>query len=90
MTLGVCDGIFSVSPFICEAHEMVNGLGLALPQLFPKILRMRPSRKVSMALSGEMFFDVLRKLSHRDMYDLKLSPIFYMHRRRSSNDVGRR
>jgi hypothetical protein len=51
---------------------------------------MRPSRKASMALSGEMFSDVLRKLSHRDMYDLKLSPVFCTHRHNSLNDVGRR
>jgi hypothetical protein len=55
-----------------------------------KSRRMRPSQKVSMALLGEMFFDVLRKLSHHDMYDLKLSPFFCTHRRNSLNDVGRR
>jgi hypothetical protein len=37
-----------------------------------------------------MFSDVLRRLSHRDICDLKLSPVFCMHRRSSSNDVGRR
>jgi hypothetical protein len=37
-----------------------------------------------------MFSDVLRMLSHRDIYDLKLSPVFCTHRRSSSNDVGRR
>jgi hypothetical protein len=43
-----------------------------------------------MALSGEMFSDVLRKLSHRDMYDLRLSHVFCMHKRNSLNDVGHR
>jgi hypothetical protein len=37
-----------------------------------------------------MFSDVLCRLSHRDIYDLKLSPIFCTHRRSSSNDVGHR
>jgi hypothetical protein len=36
----------------------------------------RSSQKASMALLGEMFFEVLRRLSHHDMYDLKLSPVF--------------
>jgi hypothetical protein len=65
-------------------------LGLHHPRSSLKSRRMRPSRKASMALSGEMFSDVLRRLSHRDMYDLKLSPVFYTHRCSSSNDVGRR
>jgi hypothetical protein len=43
-----------------------------------------------MALSGEMFSDVLRRLSHHDMYDLRLSPVFYTHKRSSLNDVGHR
>jgi hypothetical protein len=41
-----------------------------------------------MAVLGEMFSDVLRWLSHRDMYDLRLSPVFYTHRHSSSNDMG--
>jgi hypothetical protein len=63
-------------------------LGLHRPNSSLKSRRMRSSRKVSMALSGEMFSDVLRKLSHRDMYDLRLSPVFCTHRRNSLNDVG--
>jgi hypothetical protein len=43
-----------------------------------------------MALSGEMFSDVLCRLRHCDMYDLRLSTVFYTHRRSSWNDVGRR
>jgi hypothetical protein len=37
MTPRVCDGIFSVSPLVCQAHEIVDGLGLALSQLFPEV-----------------------------------------------------
>jgi hypothetical protein len=33
-----------------------------------------------MALSGEMFSDVLRRLSHLDVYDLRLSLVFYTHK----------
>jgi hypothetical protein len=51
-------------------------LGLHRPNSSLKFHRTRPSRKASMALSGEMFSEVLRKLSHRDIYDLRLSPIF--------------
>jgi hypothetical protein len=65
-------------------------LGLHRPKFSLKSRRMSPSQKASMDLSGEMFSDVLRRLSHRDMYDLRLSPVFCMHRRSSSNDVGRR
>jgi hypothetical protein len=43
-----------------------------------------------MALSGEMFSVVLRRLIHREMYDLKFSPVLCTHKRNSSNDVGRR
>jgi hypothetical protein len=43
-----------------------------------------------MALSGEIFSAVLRRLIHREMYDLKFSPVLYTHRRNSSNDVGYR
>jgi hypothetical protein len=63
-------------------------LGLHHPNSSLKSRWMRPSQKASMALSGEMFFDVLRKVSHHDMYDLRLSPFFCMHRRNSLNNVG--
>jgi hypothetical protein len=43
-----------------------------------------------MALSGEIFSVVLRRLIHHEIYDLKVSPVFYTHKRNSSNDVGRR
>jgi hypothetical protein len=43
-----------------------------------------------MDLSSEIFSAVLRRLIHREMYDLKFSPVLYTHRRNSSNDVGRR
>jgi hypothetical protein len=33
---------------------------------------------------------VLRRLIHREMYDLRFSPVLCTHRRNSSNDVGRR
>jgi hypothetical protein len=65
-------------------------LGLHRPSSSLKSRRMRPSRKASMALSGKMFFDVLRRLSHREMYDLRFSLVFCTHRRSSSNDVGHR
>jgi hypothetical protein len=65
-------------------------LGLHRPNSSLKSHQMRPSRKASITLSGEMFSDVLRKLSHRDMYDRRLSPVFCMHRRSSSNDMGHR
>jgi hypothetical protein len=65
-------------------------LGLHHPNSSLKSRRMRPSQKASMALSGEMFSDVFHRLSHQDIYDLKISPIFCTHRHSSSNDVGRR
>jgi hypothetical protein len=37
-----------------------------------------------------MFSVVFRRLIHREMYDLRFSPVRCMHRRSSSNDVGRR
>jgi hypothetical protein len=64
--------------------------GLQRPSSSLKSRRMRPSRKVSMALSNEIFSAVLRRLIHREMYDLRFSPVFYTHRRNSSNDVGHR
>jgi hypothetical protein len=63
--------------------------GLQRPSSSLKSRRMRPSRKASMALSGEIFSAVLRRLIHREMYDLKFSPVLCTHRRNSSNDVGR-
>jgi hypothetical protein len=65
-------------------------LGLRRPNSSLKSRRMRPSQKASMALLGEMFSDVLRKLSHHDMYDLRLSPVFCTHMHNCSNDVGHR
>jgi hypothetical protein len=55
-----------------------------------KSRRRRPSRKASMALSGKIFSVMLRRLIHREIYDLKVSPVFCTHKRNSSNDVGRR
>jgi hypothetical protein len=51
-------------------------LGLHRPNSSLKFRRTMPSRKASMALSGEMFSEVLCRLSHHDMYDLRLSPVF--------------
>jgi hypothetical protein len=62
--------------------------GLQRPSSSLKSHRMRPSRKASMALSGKIFSAVLRRLIHREMYDLKFSPVLCTHRRNSSNDVG--
>jgi hypothetical protein len=56
MTLGVCDGIFSVSPLICQAHEMVDGLWLALSQLFPKV---PPDEAVLKSVDGPFGRDIL-------------------------------
>jgi hypothetical protein len=64
--------------------------GLQRPSSSLKSRRKRPSRKASMALSGEIFSVVLRRLIQREMYDLKFYPVLCMHRRNSSNDVGRR
>jgi hypothetical protein len=55
-----------------------------------KSRRKRPSRKASMALSGEMFSIMLRRLIHHEMYDLRFSPVLCTHRRSSLNDVGHR
>jgi hypothetical protein len=85
-----CDGVFSIGPLICQAHKVIDGLGLASSQLFSEV---SPDETVPKSVDGsfgEMFSDVLCRLSHRDMYDLRLSPVFCMHRRSSSNDVGRR
>jgi hypothetical protein len=43
-----------------------------------------------MALLGEIFSAVLRRVIHREMYDLKFSPVLCMHKCNSLNDVGRR
>jgi hypothetical protein len=43
-----------------------------------------------MALSGEIFSAMLRRLIHHEMYDLRFSPVLCTRRRNSSNDVGRR
>jgi hypothetical protein len=43
-----------------------------------------------MALSVKIFSAVLRRLIHREMYDLRFSPVLCTHKRNSSNDVGRR
>jgi hypothetical protein len=64
--------------------------GLQCPSSSLKSRRMRPSRKASMALLGEIFSAVLRRLIHREMYDLKFSPVLCTHMRNSSNDVGHR
>jgi hypothetical protein len=64
--------------------------GLQRPSSSLKSCRISPSRKASMALSGEIFSAVLRRLIHREMYDLRFSPVLYTHSRNSSNDVGRR
>jgi hypothetical protein len=39
-------------------------------------------------ISGEMFSAISRRLSHREMYKRRVSPVFCMHSRSSSNDVG--
>jgi hypothetical protein len=64
-------------------------LGLDHPNTSLKSRQMRPSQKASIALSGEMFSDMLRRLSHQDMYNRRLSPVFCTHKRSSSNEVGR-
>jgi hypothetical protein len=63
--------------------------GLARPSVSLKSFQTRPSRKALIALSGEMFSGVLRRLSHHEMYEHRVSPIFCLHNRSDSNDVGR-
>jgi hypothetical protein len=63
--------------------------GLACPSVSLKSLRMRPSQKASIGLSGEMFSAVLRRLSHRDIYERTGSLVFCTHSQSSSNNVGR-
>jgi hypothetical protein len=62
--------------------------GLQRPNSSLKSHRMSPSRKASMALSGKIFSAVLRRLIHREMYDLRFSLVFCTHKRNSSNNVG--
>jgi hypothetical protein len=64
--------------------------GLQRPSSSLKSRRISPSRKASMALSGEIFSAVLRRLIHHEMYDLRFSPVLYTHSLNSSNDVGHR
>jgi hypothetical protein len=64
--------------------------GLQRPSSSLKSRRKRSSRKASMALSGKIFSVVLRRLIHREMYDLKFSLVLCTHKRNSLNDVGRR
>jgi hypothetical protein len=64
--------------------------GLQRPSSSLKSRRRRPSRKASMALSGKIFSVVLRRLIHREIYDLKVSLVFCTHKRNFLNDVGRR
>jgi hypothetical protein len=78
-----------------SAHSFVRLMrwsivfGLARPSVSLKSFQTRPSRKVSIALLGEMFSAVLRRLSHHKMYEHRVSPVFCTHNRSSSNDVGR-
>jgi hypothetical protein len=55
----VCDEIFSVSPFVGEAHEVVDGFGLASSQLFPEV---PPDEAVSKSIDGYFGRDVLRSV----------------------------
>jgi hypothetical protein len=64
--------------------------GLLRPSSSLKSRQKRPSRKASIALLGEIFSVVLRRLIHREMYDLRFSPVLCMHKRNSLNDVGQR
>jgi hypothetical protein len=64
--------------------------GMQRPSSSLKSHQKRLSRKASMALSGEIFSIMLRRLIHREMYDLKFSPVLCTHKRNSLNDVGRR
>jgi hypothetical protein len=33
----VCNGILSISPLVCKAHEVVDCLGLGSSELFPEV-----------------------------------------------------
>jgi hypothetical protein len=63
-------------------------LGLDHPNSSLKSHRIRPYRKASIVLLGEMFSDMLRRLSHREMYDRRFSLVLYTHKQISSNEEG--
>jgi hypothetical protein len=52
----VCDGMFSVSPLVSQAHEMVDGLRLASSQLLPEVL---PDEAISKSIDGSFGRDIL-------------------------------
>jgi hypothetical protein len=56
----VCDRIFSVSPLIRKAHEVVDGFGLASSQLLPEV---PPDEAVSKSIDGSFGRDVLRSVA---------------------------
>jgi hypothetical protein len=62
--------------------------GFTRPSVSVKSHRMRPSRKASIALSGEMFSAMLRRLSHQEIYECRVSLVFCTHNWSSSNDMG--
>jgi hypothetical protein len=64
--------------------------GLQRPSSSLKSHRISLSQKASMALSDEIFSAVLRRLIHREMYDLKFFLVLCTHSRNSSNNVGHR
>jgi hypothetical protein len=37
MVYGVPNGVFSIGPLVCEAHEVVDRLGLGSHQLFAEV-----------------------------------------------------
>jgi hypothetical protein len=37
MVYGVLNGVFSIGPLVCEAHEVVDRPGLGSPQLFSEV-----------------------------------------------------
>jgi hypothetical protein len=53
----VCDGIFSIGPLVSQAHEMVDGLGLASSQLLPEV---PPDEAISKSIDGSFGRGVLR------------------------------
>jgi hypothetical protein len=53
---GICDGILSIGPFICEAHDLVDCLGLGLSQLLPKVLS---DETISKSIDSSFGRDVL-------------------------------
>jgi hypothetical protein len=68
---------------------VVDCFRLCSPERFPQVPSNETIPKAWIALSGEMFSTVLRRLSHRDIYERKVSPVFYTHRWSSSNDVSK-